>query len=49
MRRVRDGWAMATKVIREKQEIHREVTADFPRQKDGNIDLGWGAQDTVPK
>jgi hypothetical protein len=47
MRWVGDGWARATKVMRGTQELHREVSANFPRQQDGSIDWGEpGAQDT---
>jgi hypothetical protein len=45
------GWrrlARATKVMRGTQELHREVSANFPRQQDGSIDWGEpGAQDTA--
>jgi hypothetical protein len=45
-----DGWATATKVIRGTQELHRQVSANFPHQKDGSIDWGEpGAQDAAPK
>lgn len=47
---VGDGWAMATKVMRGTQELHRDVSANFPRRQDGSIDWGEpGAQDAVPK
>jgi hypothetical protein len=35
---VGDGWATANKVMRGSQEIYREVSANFPRQKDGSIE-----------
>jgi hypothetical protein len=47
---VGDGWATANKVLRGTQELHREVSANFPRQQDGSIDWGeQGAQDAKPK
>ena len=50
MRWVGDGGARATKVMRGTQELHREVSANFPRQQDGSIDWGEpGAQDAVPR
>jgi hypothetical protein len=50
MRWVGDGWAMANKVMRGTQELHREVSTNFPRQEDGSIDWGEpGAQDAPSK
>jgi hypothetical protein len=42
MRRVGDGWATATIVMRGKQELHRQVSANF-------LGPEPGIQDTVPK
>jgi hypothetical protein len=35
---VGEGWASANKVMRGFQEIYRDVSANFPRQKDGSIE-----------
>jgi hypothetical protein len=49
MRWVGDGWATANKVIRGSEVVYREVSSNFPRQADGNIDWGEpGAQDAAP-
>jgi hypothetical protein len=34
---VGDGWAAANKVVRGTQEIYRNVSDNYPRQQDGNI------------
>ena len=39
-----DGWAIANKVLRDSQEIYREVSEDFPRREDGSVDLGEPVQ-----
>jgi hypothetical protein len=47
MRWVGDGWATASKVLRGKEVLYREVSANFPRTENGTVD--WGdaaAQDT---
>jgi hypothetical protein len=48
MRWVGDGWARASKVVRGTEELHREVSANYPRRENGSVDWGEPAAEDVP-
>jgi hypothetical protein len=51
MRQVGTDWEKAIKVMRGADELYREVSPNFPRQKDGTIDWDGelGAKDSAPR